>query len=861
VPLLGKLLGTSLRLDRNADRHIGGEKGSPAAVAPARSQLIADAGSHAAAGRYGAALALISRALAVAPDDQELLLARASTFYTWGRLREARDSCLRVEALGLRSASLYAILGWSCLALGKLDDAETAMRKAVAIEPGAWEPHCNLALVLQAQKRLGDAAAVYERALELNADNMQCLINLAVCRVDQGNAVAGEAQVRRAITIDGERARAWANLGVALARQDRYEDAFHAFERAERLEEETGEAVENFVNFALHVREANRTREALDLYEKNLVAHPSLAGHNDYAFALLTAGRLPEGWHHYEFRWINEPLLSLRPDFPRPVWAGQDLRGKTILLRAEQGFGDFVQFVRYAPAVKALGATVLMQVRTGLEQLARGFPGVDRILDRDDPLPEFDFYINLPSLPRAFGTDIASIPADIPYLRTEPERVERWAKRLGARDALRVGLAWAGSPTHTRDRYRSVPLRMLSPLWDLEGVQFVLLQKGAAEAEVEKLPAELDFVHLGPELEDFCDTAAVISELDLVLCVDTAVAHLAGALGKPVWLMLPQPADFRWLEGREDSPWYPTLRLFRQSRRDHWEEVVERVKAALQERLRGEVAETRAQGDSLAVPRPMLRPPAVVRPGIPAGHRPGFSAVAETRVGILQYLPDEARVGESLGWYGEYLQPQLDLLARLIRPGATVLEADAGIGAHAVFLGKALGVAGHLFLYEPRPVVQRILRQNLGANRVMNVTLMRRALGRPSAGEVATTGEAGSPVVTETLDELQLERLDWLKINDGTLAFEVLDGATDTLWRLRPLLFIATTDEPALTELARRAQAFSYRCWRMETALFNPQNFNRRDTDIFSGRTALALLAIPEEIDADIALDECVELS
>jgi FkbM family methyltransferase len=837
-------------------------------VLPAHSQLVAEAGSHAAAGRYGLALALIARALAVAPDDPELLLARASTLYTWGRLQEARDSCLRAEALGLRSASLYAVHGWSCIALGKLDEAEASMRKAVATESGAWEPHCNLALVLQAQKRLDEAVTVYEHALDLDTDNMQCLINLGVCRVDQGDIVAGEAQVRHAIAIDGERARAWANLGVALARQDRHEDAFHAFERAGELERASGEAVESFVNFALHLREANRTQEALGLYEKNLVAHPSLAGHNDYAFALLTAGRFAEGWHHYEFRWINEPLLSLRPDFPRPVWAGHDLRGKTILLRAEQGFGDFIQLVRYAPAVKALGATVLMQVRTGLEQLARGFPGTDRILDRNDPLPEFDFYINLPSLPRVFGTDLASIPADIPYLRTEPERVERWAKRLGAHDALRVGLAWAGSPTHTRDRYRSVPLRMLSPLWGLAGVRFISLQKGAA-AEVEKLPAELDFVNLGPELEDFCDTAAVISELDLVLCVDTAVAHLAGALGKPVWLMLPRPADFRWMEGREDSPWYPTLRLFRQSRRDHWEEVVERVKAALQERLRGGVAETRAQGDPLAVPRPMPRLPAVVRPGIPAGHRPGFSAVAETRVGILQYLPDEALVGESLGWYGEYLQPQLDLLARLIRPGATVLEADAGIGAHAVFLGKALGAAGHLFLYEPRPVVQRILRQNLGANRVMNVTLMRRALGRRNAGEVAAPAGAelaaaagpSSPVVTETLDELQLERLDWLKINDGTLAHEVLDGATDTLWRLRPLLFIAAADEPALTELARRAQAFSYRCWRMETALFNPENFNRRGTDIFSGRTALALLAIPEEIDVDIALDECVELS
>jgi hypothetical protein len=249
-----------------------------------------------------------------------------------------------------------------------------------------------------------------------------------------------------------------------------------------------------------------------------------------------------------------------------------------------------------------------------------------------------------------------------------------------------------------------------------------------------------------------------------------------------------------------------------------------------------------------------------VRPGIPAGHQPGFSAVAEMRVGILQYLPDEALVGESLDWYGEYLQPQLDLLARLIRPGATVLEADAGIGAHAVFLGKALGAAGHLFLYEPRPVVQRILRQNLGANRVMNVTLMRQVLGRRSAADVAAPGEAATPVVTETLDELRLERLDWLKINDGALALEVLDGATDTLWRLRPLLFLAAADEAMLGAQAERAKAFSYRCWRLETALFNAANFNRRDTDIFAGRKALALLAIPEETDVDIALDQCVEI-
>ena len=299
------------------------------------------------------------------------------------------------------------------------------------------------------------------------------------------------------------------------------------------------------------------------------------------------------------------------------------------------------------------------------------------------------------------------------------------------------------------------------------------------------LPEGVDWVDAGAELEDFSDTAALISELDLVLCVDTAVGHLAGALGKPAWVMVAQPADFRWLEGREDSPWYPTLRLFRQSRRDDWTDVVERVKAALEERVREGPVVMPAKTSVKAVtsaPLPWTSPAQ-----LKAGHRPGMSAVAETRVGILQYLPDEPIVGDALGWYGEYLQPQLDLLARIVRPGSTMLEVGAGVGAHAVFLGRLLGEAGHLFLYESRPVLQRILRQNLAANGVSNVTVMRRTLGSRGEGEGS---EAAMPT-TETLDELQLERLDWLKVDASVAALDVLAGASETLWRLRPLLFLA----------------------------------------------------------------------
>jgi len=245
--------------------------------------------------------------------------------------------------------------------------------------------------------------------------------------------------------------------------------------------------------------------------------------------------------------------------------------------------------------------------------------------------------------------------------------------------------------------------------------------------------------------------------------------------------------------------------------------------------------------------------------------------VVEARAGILQYLPDEAIEGASLRWYGEYLQPQLKLLAQFVQPGSVIIEVGTGVGAHTLVLAHAAGAAGHLFLYESRPVVRRILQQNLEANHVSNFTLMRRTLasqrgnGATAAVEssVANPSTVAPPTVasTETVDELRLQRLNWIKVNPGVAALEVLDGAPDTLWRLRPWLFLAAADEATLTALANRAREFGYRCWRMESPLFNPENFNRRDDDIFSGGVALALLAFPEEIEVDVALDGCVELS
>jgi len=287
------------------------------------------------------------------------------------------------------------------------------------------------------------------------------------------------------------------------------------------------------------------------------------------------------------------------------------------------------------------------------------------------------------------------------------------------------------------------------------------------------------------------------------------------------------------------------MRLFRQQTRGDWAGVIERVKQAL---------ETQVEAGP---------PPAVVTPSTPLprpnprqgaapGVRPGFFGAAETRVGILQYRPADDAVGRSLDWYGEYLQPQLDLLAKMVRPGSTVLEVGAGIGAHAVMLAELVGPQGHVLVCEPRPVEQRVVGQNLQANKAVQVTLLQGMLGQWRSG-------APAPATT-TVDELQLEQLQLLKIGEEVAGSAVLAGADATLWRLRPLLFVAAADAKELEQLTTQVREYSYRCWKMDVALFNPANFNRREDDIFAGRVALALLAIPEEIDVDIDLEHCSEI-
>ena len=817
-----------------------------------------------AEGRLVEALAFVDGLLLSAPADPALVLARASILFEWGRYPEALPLFMRAEQLGADDFDLYVRAGWSCMSVLGAATAEQWMRKAIEANEDEWTGHFGLGHTLRGQNKVDQAIEAFEIALEVAPNNVHCMSQLFDCMLIQKRTQAAERYARRTIAADPTLPVAWTNLGVALAEQDRREEAIASFEHAEHLAETSGGGSDGHLNLGICLRETGRIGEALELYERKLAHIPSPRLNTDYAHALITAGRLPEGWDRYEFRWLHAPLLALRPSFRKPLWTGQDIAGKTILLRAEQGIGDVVQFIRYAPHVKSLGATVLLQVRPGIGDLALSFPGIDRVLKSDEAYPEFDFYVHLLSLPSVFGTDLTSIPAAVPYLAPDRERGARWRERLAPRSEMRVGLVWAGDHAHVRDRYRSIALSMLAPLVDVTGVQFYSFQTGVPAEQCANSPFGARLLDLGPELKEFADTAAALDQLDLLISVDTSVAHLAGALGKPVWLLLPSPADSRWMADRDDSPWYPTMRLFRQRTPGGWTDAIAEVKTALDGFVQTPSQAMKPTADAVAG-----RHERALKVDSTRNRFKGLCAPAETHVGVIQYLPDQTLVAQSISHYGEYLRGQTDRLVGIIKPGSSVMEVGSGIGVHALALAPWLGNAGHLFLYEARPLVQNILQQNLAANGIGNATIMKRALrGQPPNGTAtnlnggqASDGSGTPPAEAETIDGLRLESLHWLKINEAVDPLIVLEGATESLWRLRPNLFAAVSDDAELAAVALRLRDAGYQCWKVDTPYFDPANFNRCEDDIFDGLAAIALLAIPEESEMTVHNDDrCTRL-
>jgi tetratricopeptide (TPR) repeat protein len=367
-------------------------------------------------------------------------------------------------------------------------------------------------------------------------------------------------------------------LGNALQEQGRLEEAEQCYRTAIRLKPRLGEAHYNLGNAA---RAGGRLAEARAGYERTIALEPRHAkAHWNRSLLLLAAGEFEEGWEEFEWRW-RKPDTPPR-QFPQPLWDGSRLEGRGILLHAEQGLGDTIQFIRYAKLVEQAGGKVCFECPRQLAPLLESVEGIDILVEAGSALLGFDVHAPLASLPRLFGTTAARIPAGVPYLRVGEAFAEKWRRRLEGTGGPRIGLVWAGNPQHPEDRLRSLRLEAFEPLAATQGVSWYSLQFGASASQAAHPPGGMNLVDLGPETEDFRDAAAAIQQLDLVISVDTAMAHLAGALARPVWVLLGYVPDWRWLLDRSDSPWYPSMRLFRQPRPGDWEAVIEAVADALE---------------------------------------------------------------------------------------------------------------------------------------------------------------------------------------------------------------------------------------------------------------------------------------
>jgi tetratricopeptide (TPR) repeat protein len=552
-------------------------------TADARALLEAAAGDPARARELDAALraseptaaiALLQRLTAAAPANAAAhdLLGRA--YRAAGRAPEALG-CFQ-EAARLAPGHLEARFSIAVLHCerGAWREAIPVLREVLRLHPDYPEAYSNLGTALQETGAFDEAVRCFRAAIRLKPDYAEAHFNLGNACKEMGDYDAAVAAYRAAIRLAPGFAAAHGNLGGVFQGRGDLDDAESAYASALRADPRYVKALNGL---GLVRCERGQVEEALANYRRALELEPDFAeAHLNLGLALLLSGRLREGWEEYEWRWRARTLALERRHADRPRWQGEPLAGRSILLHVEQGLGDTIQFARLAPVLAARGARVALEVDEPLVELLRQAFADVAVHARGQPLPATDFQCPLLSLPRVLGITLETIPAPVPYLVPDATRLREWRARVAGAPAIRVGLAWAGRPTHRYDRTRTLPAAALRPLLELPTARFYSLQKGPAARALG--PAVVDWTD---ELASFADTAALVHCLDLVVTADTAVAHLAGALGKPVWLLTPFAPDWRWLLGRNDNPWYPTMRLFRQRRAGDWNHVVADVRSAL----------------------------------------------------------------------------------------------------------------------------------------------------------------------------------------------------------------------------------------------------------------------------------------
>lgn len=565
---------------------------------------------------YAAAVDLIGKAIAIGGNNATAFSNLGMAQLELNSIAAALACFERAVALRPGFAAALRNQGNALRKLGRNDEALVAYDTAIAARPDYAEAWYDRGLVLRDLGRQPEAQESYSKAIGLRPDYAEAHNAAGLTMQDQGQMDAALVEHDKAVTLKPELADAWNNRGNALHSLGRHDEALASFDRALAL---GAHAAHSWNNRGGVLDSLGRSDEALASYDRALALDPNLAGawsnrgvllnnlgrraaartsferaiavdpnsaDGNWNLSLLDLqqGDFARGWQRHEWRWKVPSLKLMERAFAAPAWTGREsLAGKTVLLHADQGFGDAIQFSRYAALVAARGARVILEVRAPLVRLLADAPGVAQALAFRDPLPAFDFHCALASLPSAFGTELATIPAPEGYLHADAAEVARWRTALGDTHRPRIGLAWSGNPQHANDARRSIALQELIAALP-EEFEYVVLQKDVRVAD-QPLIAARGITDLTAQIIDFRDTAALCAAMDLVISVDTSIAHLAGALGKEVWVLLPYNPDWRWMLDRKDSPWYTSARLYRQGAPDDWSDVLGAVRADLSLRV------------------------------------------------------------------------------------------------------------------------------------------------------------------------------------------------------------------------------------------------------------------------------------
>jgi tetratricopeptide (TPR) repeat protein len=572
---------------------------------------------RAAQNRFEEAVACYRQALRADPTLADAHNNLGAGLAKLGRYDEAIAAYREALRLQPSHAEAHNNLGVALTEQKQLDEAIAHYREAVRLKLDYAEAYSNLGAALASQEKLEEAITCYQKALAVKPTHAKALNNLGVALMHKDRADEAVQRFAAAVQSNPENVDAWNNLGTAYATKDRHEEAIRCFQEVIRREPEHSEVYNNLGSVLLkqagtqlkqgqfdaavasyeraiaikpeHAEAhnnlgvvyslQNRVHEARDWFGKAIALKPDYAdAHKNHAFMSIVLGEFTEGWREYEWRWKTKDFTPR--SFAQPAWEGESLAGRRILIYPEQGLGDALQFIRYAKLLEQRGATVYFEAPKPLVPLLSRCPYLALVIRAGDELPDFDCHVALVSLPRVFGTTVETVPADVPYLFPDQDLVASWRRELQAFPGFRIGIVWQGSPSYSADKRRSIPLSCFAPLAAIDDVKLISLQKGHGSEQLAAVRDRFAIVDFGDRLDStgaFMDSAALMKSLDLVITCDTASGHLAGALAVPTWRALSYAPDYRWLYEREDTPWYPTMRLFKQTEHGDWDGVFRRM--------------------------------------------------------------------------------------------------------------------------------------------------------------------------------------------------------------------------------------------------------------------------------------------